>query len=319
MLLGIDLGGTKTAFALADPDGRVLRRETRPTALSGDARTDVEHMAEVGRELLVAEGQGPDSLSGAGVSAPGPIDAARGLLMKPPNLTGWGDVPIRDWLSETLGCPVRLENDANSAALAEWRYGAGRGLSDLVYLTMSTGVGGGLILNGQLVRGQNGTAGEFGHTPLEWEGELCNCGLHGCLEAYIGGASLKRRLQATVPDESAVLALADGDRARVSPKQLVAAAKQGDAFALAEMERFNDYLARAIVHIAFAFAPQAVVLGTIVVAAGEALSLEPVRAKVAQHVWPHQAPYMRILPAELGDELPYLAGVCAALDGQGAP
>lgn len=318
MLLGVDLGGTKTAFALASGEGALVRRETHPTVLSGDARSDVTRIAELGRALLAAEGLGPEALTQAGVSAPGPIDIGRGVLMHPPNLTGWGNVPIREWLAEELGCSVCIENDANAAALAEWRYGAGQGLSDLVYLTMSTGVGGGLILNGQLVRGQNGTAGEFGHTPLEWEGEPCACGLRGCLEAYIGGASLARRLSAGAPEKSAVLALAEGDRARVTPKQLVAAAKQGDAYALAEMDRFNEYLARAIVHIAFAFAPQAVVLGTIAVAAGEKLCLGPVREKVERHVWPHQAPYMQILPASLGEELPYLAGICAAREGRGA-
>jgi glucokinase len=313
MLLGIDLGGTKTAFALADDGGSLLRRETRPTALSGDARSDVTRIAEIARELIAGEG-----LSGIGISAPGPIDMDAGVLMQPPNLTGWGAVPIRDWLAEDLGCPVRLENDANAAALAEWRYGAGRGLTDLVYLTMSTGIGAGLIFNGQLVRGQDGTAGELGHAPVEWNGAPCACGLRGCLEAYIGGAAWSKRLRADAPEASAVLALAQGDRSRITPRELVAAAGQGDAYALTEMERFNDYLARAIVHIAFAFAPQAVLLGTIVAAAGETLCLGPVRERVARHVWPHQAPYMQILPAELGDDLPYLAGICAAREGQGA-
>jgi glucokinase len=208
-----------------------------------------------------------------------------------------------------------VENDANAAALAEWRFGAGRGAQHMVYLTMSTGVGGGLVLGGRLHRGVFASAGEVGHMPIVWEGEPCACGLRGCLEAYAGGAAWTRRLARVTPAASRVAALAGGAGPR--PEHVVAAAREGDSFALAEMDRYNDYLARAIVQLAFTLAPELVVLGTIPTAAGDALCLDPVRARVRSHLWPFLAGQLRVVPAELGDRLPELAGIVVAREGSG--
>jgi glucokinase len=256
----------------------------------------------------------PDRVACAGVSAPGPIDAAGERLLHPPNLPGWGDVPVRRILADALGMPVHVENDANAAALAEWRFGAGRGFDDVVYLTASTGIGAGLVLGGRLHRGHSGNAGEIGHAPVEWEGIACACGQRGCLEAYVGGAAWTRRLRTITPDTSEVARIAGGaDRAR--PEHVVAAAASGDAFALAEMDRFNRYLARAIVTLAFVLAPQVVVLGTIPASAGEALCLAPLRRHVAAQVWPVLGRELRIEASALGAELPDYAGLCAAREG----
>ena len=262
--------------------------------------------------MLAESGTDRAALRCVGVAVPGPLDVSAGVVTRPPNLLGWERVPIASWLAEAFGCRVHVENDANAAALAEWRFGAGRGLSDLVYLTMSTGVGGGLILDGHLYRGSDGTAGELGHVPVEWGGELCGCGLRGCLEAYVGGACWTRRLRQSTPDHALALALA-GAREQISPVHVVAAAREGDAHALAEMRRFNRYLSRALVQLRFALAPQAILLGTIVAAAGEALCLGPLRLAVADHSWPHQAAQMRIDAAALGDELPLRAGLAVAM------
>ena len=196
-----------------------------------------------------------DDVACVGVSAPGPIDAAGERLLYPPNLPGWGDVPVRRILADALGVPVHVENDANAAVLAEWRFGAGRGFDDVVYLTASTGIGAGVVLGGRLQRGHAGNAGEIGHAPVEWDGLPCVCGQRGCLEAYVGGAAWTRRLQAITPETSAVARIAGGvEHAR--PEHVVAAAGEGDAFAHSEMERFNRYLARAIVTLVFVLAPE---------------------------------------------------------------
>jgi len=313
-VLGLDIGGTKVAFALADAEGRIVAHERRPTAASDDAEADLERMAADALRMLERSGHRPQELSVAGVSVPGPIDPARGAVVRPPNLPGWGTVPVRAVLERHLGCPVHVENDANAAALAEWRFGAGRGLRHVVYLTMSTGVGGGLVLGGRIHRGLHAAAGEIGHIPLVWEGEPCACGQRGCLEAYLGGAAWARRLRAVAPADGRVVALAGG-RDAVRPEHLLQAARQGDAFARGELERWNRYLAQAIVQLGFLLAPEAVVLGTIAVAAGEALCFEPVRRLVREHSWEAVGRDMQVLPAELGEELPYRAGICAALSG----
>lgn len=314
VLLGIDVGGTKAAFAVGDAAGSVLASHQRPTAPSGRGEIDVAAMIEDLHRLLRDTGIAPDDVDAVGVSAPGPLDPDRGVVLNPPNLPGWNDVPVRALLHDAFGVPVFLENDANAAALAEWHFGAANGFEHVAYLTMSTGVGGGLILNGRLVRGVLANAGEFGHAPVEWDGEPCRCGLRGCLEVYAGGASWTRRLRAIAPPDSRVVALA-GSRDAVKPEHVVEAARMGDAFALAEMARWNDYVARGIVWIAMALAPEAVVLGTIAVAAGEELSFAPIRTQVRAHIWPSLAERMQILPASLGATLPDRAAIGVAYEG----
>ncbi len=303
--LGIDLGGSKLAIAIADPDGRLIAHKTRPSRFSGDPEADVSAIAADAADLVSEAGLAASDFDAAGLSVPGPIDHERGAILDPPNLPGWQDVPLRARMSELLGLPVRLENDANAAALAEWRYGAGRGSNNLVFLTMSTGVGAGLILDGRLYRGTGRGAGEVGHARVCWDddAELCGCGKRGCLEAYVGGAPWTRRLRerGSSPEEA-------------TPEHIVAAARRGDAFALEEMDRFNHYLARGIVNLGFTLAPQAVILGTIAVAAGETLCLAPVRELVARELWAVLAEDLVILPASLGDELPNRAGLGVALE-----
>lgn len=312
LLLGLDIGGTKTAFVIADTEGTILARHRQPTSFSGDPRRDLEAIASAALALLAEAGGQPADLVRAGAAVPGPFDPGSGTLLHPPNMPGWESVPVGDWLAQAFGCPVALENDANAAALAEHRFGAGRGLDDLVYLTMSTGVGAGIVSGGRVQRGSGSGAGEIGHVPVEWPGDPCNCGLRGCLEAYVGGACLQRRLAQTAPADSRVAQLAGG-AAAARPEHLLEAAREGCPYALAEMERFNEYLARGIVQIGFTLDPAAVVLGTICVAAGEALCFGPLREKVRSRLWPSFADRLSILPAQLGSELPYHAALCVAL------
>lgn len=311
MLLGIDIGGTKVALALGEPDGAPRASRRIPTAPSGDAAADLARIAVAAQALLAEEGVAPEQVELVGVSIPGPLDVEAGQVLNPPNLPGWHRAPVRDALAQALGRPVVIENDANAAALAEWRYGAGRGLRHLVYLTMSTGVGGGLVLGGRLHRGVASSAGEVGHMPIEWEGEPCACGLRGCLEAYVGGAAWTRRLARVTPAESRAAALAGG-RDRVRPEHLVQAAREGDPFARGELDRWNEYLARALVTLTFVLAPEIFVLGTIAAAAGEELCLGPVRERVRSHVWPFLGRGLRIEASALGDALPYRAGLAVA-------
>jgi glucokinase len=314
-LLGIDIGGTKVAFAVGDEHGGLQHSARRLTRASGDPEHDVAGIIADARGLLDEAAIPLERISRIGISVPGPIDPRDGCVLDPPNLPGWRAVPIARLVREALGRPVRVENDANAAALAEWRFGAARGARDVVLLTMSTGVGGGIIAGGRLVRGANGHAGEWGHVPVEWNGEACGCGERGCLEAYVGGRSWAARLAALTPGDSRVHALA-GSAEAARPEHVVQAAGEGDTFALAEMDRFNHYLARGIVAIGFSLAPEVVVLGTIAAAAGDALCLDPVRRLVGQRLWPRIARRLRIEPAALGSDGAALAGLCAAIDGE---
>jgi glucokinase len=313
VILGIDIGGSKVALGVAAHDGRLVARRQRGP-LGANPQVGLDALVADARALIAEAGV--SRLEAIGIAAPGPLDRTRGVLCDPPNLPHWSEVPLVEQLSESLGAPAFLENDANAAALAEWRFGAGRGVSRLVYLTMSTGVGAGLVLDGRLYRGRRDHAGELGHTPIEWDGALCACGQRGCLEAYVGGRAWSAHLRDHAPESSRVTALA-GDRQKITPVHLVAAAGQGDAYALAELDRWCRYLARGIVMAVFAFAPDRIVLGTIAAAAGERLCLAPLRALVAERIWPGLADGLRIEAAALWPDRPALAGIAAALEGLG--
>ncbi len=312
MRLGIDIGGTKTALALGDAAGRVVADARIATAPCGDALRDLARIAEGARALLAGQGVAAAALEMVGVSLPGGVDAGGGFVRNPPNMPGWDGAPVRDALSRALGAPVALENDANAAALAEWQFGAARGAQHAVYLTMSTGVGGGLILGGRLHRGDANLGGEVGHMPVVWQGEACACGLRGCVEAYIGGAAWGRRLARETPPASAVARLAAEQGAGPRPEHVIAAARLGDAFALAELTRFNEVLAQALCTLAAALAPEVFVLGTIAAAAGD-LCLGPVRELVRANTWARPRP-IAIEPAALGERLPLLAGLGVAAE-----
>ncbi|MHA7837148.1 MAG: ROK family protein [bacterium] len=317
-LLGIDVGGTKLAMAVGGRDGAPTHRMRRAIALTGDWRRDLEVLTDDARRLLEeATKAGASPLERIGVSVPGPLDREAGLLLNPPNLPGWSEVPVGSVLEAAFGVETRVENDANAAALAEWHFGAGRLQRDsLVYLTMSTGVGGGLVLGGRLHRGAHGGAGELGHAAVELPGIVCACGLQGCLEAYVGGNAWRDRLRRVTPDESDVLARAGGAKESIRPEHLVEAARTGDAFALREMSRWLDYLSRGLATLVMTLEPEVIVLGTIAVAAGEELCFAPLRERVAARLWPHQAARLSIVPAALGEDLPYRAGLAVALEGE---
>ncbi len=313
-ILGLDIGGTKRVLAVADDAGRIRASERRPMRQSGDWRRDLAAIVSDARELLAGAGVGArEPLVRVGVSVPGPVDAGRGLLLNPPNLEGWEEVPIGAALAQDLGAEVRVENDANAAVLAEATFGAGRGIDDLVYLTMSTGVGAGILSGGQLLRGAFGGAGEAGHFPVEWRGRRCACGLCGCFEAYVGGNAWRDQLRDSVSPSGRIAELAGGARASLTPEHVVAAAREGDPEAKEVFGAWLDRLAQGIVTLVMLVEPKRILLGTIAVAAGESLCFAPLRERLGEELWPQQARQLEVLPAALGDELPARAGLAIAL------
>lgn len=313
ILLGIDIGGTKLNVALGRASGALIREARIDHWASGNATRDLERVAEAARELLSAEAVEARDLAAIGVSAPGPLDPSAGVVRDAPNLPGWHEVPVSAHLARAFGRRVRLENDANAAAVAEWRFGAGRGAREFAFLTMSTGVGAGLILDGRLYRGARFGAGEVGHMPVVPNGRPCACGLRGCLEAYTGGAALAARIRADVAGgaRTSIVERAGGDPARASAEHWVAALRAGEPYARALAEEFVDVLAQGLAILILSLDVDRIALGTIV-ARNPDLFLEPLRARVAERVWPRLRD-TRIVPAELGPRLSAYAGLCTAL------
>jgi len=188
VIAGIDLGGTQVRFAVARSDGRITGQEKARTTVLGGPHGLAQWAAQAAERLGARR-----RLKSVAIGAPGPIDHRRGVLVNPPNLPGWRNVNLTELLAGSLGCPVYLENDAQLAGLGEFHQGAGRGTRNMVYVTWSTGVGGGLILDGKLYSGAHGTAGEIGHMVMDPDGPLDGCGQRGCLEAYAGGNMLSKQ------------------------------------------------------------------------------------------------------------------------------
>jgi glucokinase len=214
MLAGIDLGGTQARVAVARSDGRIMAVRKVHTAELGGPEPFVRWAAETLDRL-----RGREKVRAIGIGSPGPIDTRRGVLVNPPNLKGWRNVPLQDLLAEATGAKVLLENDANLAGLGEFHQGAGRGSRNLVYITWSTGVGAGLIVEGKLYEGSHGTAGEFGHTILDPTGPLCTCGQRGCLEQLVAGHGI-----ASQAGKPAVEVFADAARGEPQAKMIVSKA-----------------------------------------------------------------------------------------------
>ena len=301
---GIDIGGTKIAVALAAPGGRVIsstrfrtRVEAGPHAVLEDA------VAEIKRML----GAAGTKLTAIGVGCGGPLDRQKGLILSPPNLPGWDEFPIMSLLEERLGAPVRLDNDANAAALGERAYGAGRGLDDLVYNTISTGIGGGLIVGGKIVHGVGDGAGEVGHMTVLPDGPPCGCGARGCLEAICSGTSIARRAREKLrAGASSSLSSLGADA--VTARAVAEAARNGDPLATEVWEETVHYLAVGVGNLFNVLAPEAVILGGGVSTAGEQL-FEPLRRSVRGRVKMLPAEKISVVQAALGGD----SGIYGAL------
>lgn len=340
LYIGVDLGGTKIAVSLwadpgpggsdpsdaSDPSGPLLLDACRWETLPAGPTVNLDRIVGEARRLLASPAAGGrGTLAAVGISGGGPLDPEAGVILSVPNLPGWEGVPIGPRLSEALGAPARLENDANACAVAEWLYGAGRGARNLAFLTCSTGIGAGLILDGRLYRGSGLLAGEVGHQTIVPDGLRCGCGGRGCLEAYASGAGIARRLEA-LRSAGPVARAADG-ASRASEgiprapdagfpstaKDLVDRARRGDAFSVRFLAETADYLALGLANLIFVLNPDRIVLGTIVVGAGD-LMLGPLRARLRERVWPELLEGLDVVPAALGPDLGNRAALAVARD-----
>ncbi|MER3472609.1 MAG: hypothetical protein C4335_00950 [Armatimonadota bacterium] len=306
-IVGVDIGGTKVACVLADEQGNILARHWQPTRAQEGWQAVVQQLFEMAEQVM---GDVPrQRVRGIGISCGGPLDSQKGIVYSPPNLPGWDAVPIKRIFEERFGLPTRLENDANATALAEHRFGAGRGTRNMAFMTWGTGIGGGLILDGRLYRGTNDLAGEIGHTTILLGGPLCGCGKHGCLEALASGPAIARRARelAQSAPESAVWQMAEPDT--VTAQHIVDAAVAGDTFARFVLAEAGTYMGIGIANVAQVLNPERVVLGTIAVKAGE-LVLEPLRHALKVHAWSRVREVLEVVPAQLGDRAQDLAAVC---------
>jgi glucokinase len=302
-VLAIDLGGTKIAAALISPDNRVMAKAHTPTLVSEGLQPVTSRIFSMIDRLLSQGNTDPAQLYGIAIAAAGAIDTSKGLITSSPNLPGWINVPLRDMVSQQYRADTCLLNDASAAALAEHRLGAGRGTNNLIYLTVSTGIGGGIIVKGELYSGTSGCAGELGHMTIDANGPECSCGNRGCLEVFASGKAVageaKRRIEQG--EQSKLTDIVSGDLGGITAENIATAAGGGDRLALEVISRAAGYLGVGMVNLVNTFNPKMIVVGGGLSKMGELL-LAPAREVVKQRAFPLCAGAVRIVTAELGDD-----------------
>jgi len=309
-VLAIDIGGTKLAAGIVDAGGDILARGEVPTLAAEGPERVLERIVRLAKDVLGRPGIPAETIHRIGIGCAGPVDRQAGLILNPPNLPGWVRVPLVEHIEKALGRPAVLENDANAAALGEFRYGAGKGARSLVYLTVSTGIGGGIILDGKIWHGLKDGAGEVGHMTLLPDGPVCGCGNRGCLEALASGPSIARRARE---------ALGTGRPSRlreirdVTAADVVRLVQEGDAVAAEVWNETVGYLGLGVAAVITILAPERVVIGGGVARAGDPL-FEPLRREVRRRVKLVAVESVPILPAALGRDVGILGAAAVALE-----
>lgn len=298
LVVGVDLGGTQIRAVLADAHGKFLRRMRTETLAAEGKEAVLARIVTAIRE--VADGV-ECRIAGVGIGAPGPIDSRNGLVSTPPNLPGWRDVPLGHIVTSATGFPTFLANDANAAALGEFTYGSGKHINHLVYITVSTGVGGGIVVGGKVLEGAYGAGGEVGHMVIEAGGPRCPCGGRGHLEALIAGPALARQAAKALEDgrRSAIKCIAPRYGPAITARSVTEAAMQGDELARELLTTAGRRLGYAIANLVHVFNPEMVAIGGGVSNAGELL-LRPARNVADEELMPVFKEGLEIVPVSLG-------------------
>ncbi|WP_433940469.1 ROK family protein [Paenibacillus lautus] len=296
-VVGVDLGGTKIAAALFDSEGQLLNREQMETA---GARTAEEVVARITNMIRSVSGGHP--LRGVGMASPGTVNSREGIVIHGTNLPEWTNVPLKAWMERDLNTEVQVLNDANAAAWGEYVRGAGRGSTNMVYVTLSTGIGSGIVLDGKLFLGSNSFAGELGHHIIDPSGPQCNCGSHGCWEVFASGTAIGLAASQRMLTQSSViseLAAADGG---VNARHVFEAKRLHDPVAVEVIDRAVYYMALGLVNVIHSFNPDRIVVGGGVSRAGELL-FPQLREMTDKLVMPSYLGTYEIVPAGLRDDV----------------
>ena len=313
MWVGVDIGGTKTAIVLSvEPPSAIARVEFATRPADGPEHA-IEALKSTIRKLLAAHADG--EVQGIGVSCGGPLDRVRGVIQAPPNLWTWVDVPIKSILESEFRAPCRLENDANAGAVAEYRYGAGRGVQNMVFLTMGTGLGAGIITDGRLYHGACDMAGEIGHVRLTRKGPV-GYGKAGSVEGWASGGGMAQVAAAAVGaackrGEQTLLAECVGAGKTLTARDVGMAAQQGDAVAQRIIRGTGRRLGQTLAVLIDILNPERIVIGGLAMRLGDTL-LEPARRVIRSEALARSAAACEIVPATLGESIGDIAALCAA-------
>lgn len=315
VIVGIDLGGTYIKAALITRDKEILAKDSRPTQAADGPEVVLDIMKTSVEDLLESHGVAKDKVLGVGIGSPGPLNWQTGIIYQTPNLPGWENYPIVKSLEERVGMKCYLENDANAACYGEYWLGAGQGTQTICVLTLGTGVGGGVVVFGRLLRGLDGTAAELGHINVQRDGRLCGCGAKGCLEAYASVTGMVRTAAEGIENgrKSMLTDMCGDDLSKLTGKMISDAVEKGDEFAKWVMEETGTWLGIAIADLINTFNPEKIVLCGGMIAAGDAL-FDPIRRTARELAFDVPAERAQILPAGLGGDAGVIGAAGCALE-----
>jgi len=306
-IIGIDLGGTFIKAGAVSKDGEILFETSLPSQAEVNPQAVVR---QIGKAVgIIEEKFQSDKLLGVGIGSPGMVDLDGGTVKNPPNLANWIVFRLGDEVVKLINEPVKVENDANAAAVGELKFGAGKGMKNFIMITLGTGVGGGIIADGKVFRGAEGGAGEIGHTTIDYNGPLCGCGNHGCIEAYVGQKHLSRHVaeQLKSHPESLINKLIKGDMEKLEPKIISDAANQGDPFALQIWKEAGFHVGIGLVSAMNVLDITTFIIGGGVAKAGKPL-FDSIQETIVAHAFSTVKPRVRVLCAKLENS----AGVLGA-------
>ena len=299
--IGIDIGGSSVKLGIVSPQGRILAKEFFLTASAKNREAMLDVLASHIFDLKQTAKKKGLSLTGVGIGAPGPVDVERGFIYFFPNIAGWKNTPLKACLEKRVKLPVFVDNDASVMALAEFRFGAGRGTKNMIGLTLGTGVGGGIVMDGKLFHGYRYSAAEIGHMVLNENGPLCGCGSRGCIETYIGSGYFVKEVQKRLKAgrKSILKSWIAGGRKTLSPFLVGQAARAGDAFAREVWEDTGEHLGTLLAGLVNVLNPERIILGG-GIAQNRKFLFGPVTRTLKKKAFPIAGHSVKVVPAALG-------------------
>jgi glucokinase len=314
LILGVDLGGTKILTAVTNSQGKILSRDHSITPASKGHEAVIESILDSSHRVLEQANVAISELTAVGIGAPGLVNPETGIIFTSPNLPRWQDVPLRDIVQERLGKKTFVINDANAAALGEFYFGAARGARNFIYITLSTGIGGGIIIDGKIYSGAIGAAGEVGHMTIDDDGPICNCGNRGCWEMLASGTALAREARQQIKEgvRTSILEYAEGDVEKVTAQVVHSAAEQGDSLAKELIARTGYYVGVGLANLINIFNPELIVIGGGLSNIGDML-LEPAFKVAGERAYKEAFQAVRFASAELGRNSGVLGAAAFAL------
>jgi glucokinase len=314
--IGIDIGGTKISLVLGTEKGKILTRREIKTGTRAKTKACIQELVSNLRALILHSCLPPKKILGIGVGCPGAVDSSKGMLPRSPNLPGWKGIPLRNILHKATGLPVFLANDANAAALAELLFGVGKRTKNFIYMTVSTGIGGGIVIHGRLYEGSGFVAGEVGHLCIVPGGKRCRCGKQGCLEAYASGTAIAQDVRERMTSKDTILGKWLKGHKKISAKLVGMAAREGDTLAIDSYRKAGHYLGIGIANILNVLNPEKIVIGGGVLRSAHPIFWKNMMKHVKLHAWPEAYATVQILPSGLRGSVGDLGALALVFQNQ---